>query len=173
MSNQERLNQLNGVKGKEETNYVEEMKRGSQKKSEAEKDIEDDKMNSQLENIASEISNLLRTMLRQLEKEDIQREKMIGFFMIFTILITLIPFFAIIVLILLLKGQAGIVENIMLLCAFINVPVSTIGVLRSIAKCLFNDTYRSTLPDMIRNIIEALSRYNTVYRGKENNKKDP
>lgn len=168
MSTQDRLNQLNSVEGTEETRYKEELERGEQKKSEAEKDIEDDNMNHQLETIALQTGKLLQTMLKQLEKEDSQRKKLINFFIFFTVAITLLPVIIVAIVLGVREGCAGTAESLALVCAFVNIPVSTIGVLRSIAKCLFNDTYRKTLPDMIRNITEALSKYNTMYRGKGN-----
>lgn len=150
----------------EELNSVKMNDRGTEydkesKTTEAEKD---NTMNSRLKGIANKTEQLLETMLKQLEKEDNQRGKLVNFFIGFTIVITLLPLIIIGIIFSKLPYEPGVVENIALLSAFINVPVSTIGVLRSIAKCLFNDAYRKTLPDMIKKITDVLAKYNSIHR---------
>lgn len=128
-------------------------------------------MNVKLIGIAGNVTELLKRMGIQLEKEDEQRQRLVNFFKWFTVAITSLPVLVIVVIYLVSKGEVGIFTQLAALAAFINVPVSSIGVLKCIAKSLFNDTYRKTMPEMITNIIEALAKYDVVYSKKAKKKK--
>lgn len=127
----------------------------------------EDCMNDNLTNVAENVAELLGKMGTQLDKEDTQREKLLTFFKWFTCAITLGPVLLVAILYLLLKDSAGLVTHLATLAAFINIPVSSIGVLKCIAESLFNDTYRKTMPDMLTRITKALAQYNMVYSGKK------
>lgn len=120
-------------------------------------------MNGNLVDVAQEITKLLENMGNQLRKEDKQRKKLITFFEKFTCAITLGPIIVIFIVYFISKGDVGIGTQLAALAAFINIPISSIGVLKCIASSLFNDTYRKTMPDMITNVIGALTDYDVVY----------
>lgn len=74
------------------------------------------------------------------------------------------PLLFIIILVLLCPdiAESGIVA--VTITAVLAIPASVIGVLKCVADNLFNDTYRSTLPGMIQDIVKALSQYNNKYK---------
>lgn len=128
-------------------------------KTPAEKDF----MNQNLIAVAEKVTELLGKMGTQLEKEDTQRENLISFFEKFTCVITIGPLVLIGIIYYETKGSVGICTQLAALAAFINIPVSSIGVLKCIAEGLFNDTYRKTMPNMITKITNALANYNMAY----------
>lgn len=131
---------------------------------------EKENMNRNLIGVARQVTNLLENMGAQLKKEDTQREKLISFFEVFTCVITLGPVIAVIIVYCISQGKVGIGTQLAALVAFINIPVSSIGVLKCIAESLFNDTYRKTMPGMITKITNALANYDVVYSGHEQSK---
>lgn len=158
----ERLNPLdvlNRVKG--ELNKLEEV-------SDNQTNAEKDSMNTNLESIANATYNLIENMNQQLTKEDNVRKKLIGFFKCFTYFVTFGPLIIAGILCWKSGGLNSFGAILTILAAFINIPISSIAVLKCIAERLFNDTYRKTMPHMIVKLTQALSQYNTEYRGRGN-----
>ena len=137
-------------------------------KSEAER-VDD--MKGSFDKIAENLNNLLTNIISQLPQESKQRENIIKYLKRYLCFVTVLPIVILIIAVLAQNIVGPIVLGASVIMALLNIPVSAIGVLKTISERLFNDTYRDTLPAMVTEITKSLSMYNLDYQAEETSRK--